>query len=40
MKLSLPQRFHKYYEKQNNLDIMKNELNKTNADLLVFPELF
>ena len=40
MKLSLPQRFHKYYDKPHNLEIIKRELNKTDADLLVFPELF
>ena len=40
MKLSLPQRFHKYYDKPHNLEIIKQELKQTEADLLVFPELF
>ena len=40
MKISLPQRFHKYYNKGNNLKIMMNEFDKTDADLMVFPELF
>lgn len=40
MKISLPQRFHRYYEKEHNLGIIKHELEKTDADLLVFPELF
>ncbi len=40
MKLSLPQRFHKYYDKKNNFEIIKNELDRTEADLTVFPELF
>ncbi len=40
MKLSLPQRFHKYYNKKHNSEIIKTELSKTDADLIVFPELF
>ena len=40
MKIALPQRFHKYYDKQHNFEIIKGELNRTDADLLVFPELF
>ena len=40
MKLSMPQRFHKYYDKEHNLNIIKNELSTTDSDLLVFPELF
>jgi predicted amidohydrolase len=40
MKLSLPQRAHKYYDIEHNLDIMKSELAKTDADLTVFPEMF
>jgi predicted amidohydrolase len=40
MKLSLPQRFHEYYDKSHNAKIMINELEQTDADLLVFPELF
>ncbi len=40
MKLSLPQRFHKYYDKANNLEIIKKELIGTDADLIIFPELF
>jgi predicted amidohydrolase len=40
MKLSLPQRFHKYYKKEENVEIIKSELNNTDADLIVFPELF
>ena len=40
MKLSMPQRFHKYYDKKHNLDIIKHELGRAKADLVVFPELF
>ena len=40
MKLSLPQKFHKYYEKDNNFEIIRNKLDGTDADLMIFPELF
>jgi predicted amidohydrolase len=40
MKLSLPQRFHKYYDKKHNFEIIKKELNQTDADLMIFPEMF
>jgi predicted amidohydrolase len=40
MKLSLPQRFHKYYDKAHNYKIIQRELSKSDSDLLVFPELF
>jgi len=40
MKISLPQRLHKYYDKKHNLYLIKTELQQTDADLLVFPELF
>lgn len=40
MKLSLPQRFHKYCDKEKNFEIIKKELDRTDADLLIFPEMF
>ncbi len=40
MKIHLPQRQHRYYNKSYNLDIMKSVLSSSDADLVVFPELF
>jgi predicted amidohydrolase len=40
MKISLPQRKHEYNNTKHNLEIIKNELSSTDADLVVFPEMF
>lgn len=40
MKVSLPQRFHKLYDTSSNAKIILDEIKKTKADLLIFPEVF
>jgi predicted amidohydrolase len=40
MRLLLAQRAHKYYDKEYNFNIMRDTLKSTDADLVVFPELF
>jgi hypothetical protein len=40
MKVSLPQRFHKLYDTKANSKIILDEIKKTKADLLIFPEVF
>jgi predicted amidohydrolase len=40
MRIHLVQRQHKYYDKSYNLEVMKEVLESSSSDLVVFPELF